>query len=110
MDRPVRHGVRPSVDDLFTSLAGIFGRRTLGVVLTGMGRDGLAGAEAIKAGGGMVLAEAETTCVVYGMPRVLAEAALADRMVPLDEMAAAIRQGCLRLAGLPTGDLLGIPQ
>ncbi|MBI4736179.1 MAG: chemotaxis protein CheB [candidate division NC10 bacterium] len=94
---PPRHGVRPSVDELFTSVAEAFGPRAVGVVLTGMGRDGLAGARALKARGGTVLAEAEETCVVYGMPRALAEAALADRVVPIGEMAEAIRQVCLGL-------------
>jgi two-component system chemotaxis response regulator CheB len=91
-DRPPRHGVRPSVDELFLSLAAVFGPRSIGVVLTGMGRDGLEGARAIKAQGGTVLAEAEATCVVYGMPRVLAEAGLTDRLIPIGEMAAAIRE------------------
>lgn len=100
-DDPVRHGVRPSVDTLFVSVAEAFGSRAVGVVLTGMGRDGLAGARAIKARGGVVLAESAKTCVVYGMPRVLAEAALADRIVPVDAMAAAIRQAVLEMAELP---------
>ena len=94
---PPRHGVRPAVDELFTSVAEAFGARTVGVVLTGMGRDGRDGARAIKLRGGTVLAEAEASCVVYGMPRALAEAGLADRLVPLDEMAAAIREACLAL-------------
>lgn len=98
---PPRHGVRPSVDALFASVAEAFGSRAIGVVLTGMGRDGLAGARAIKDRGGVVLAESAETCTVYGMPRVLAEAALADRMVPIDAMAAAIRQVCRERTGLP---------
>ncbi len=98
-DGPPHHGVRPSADELFVSVAAAFGPRAVGVVLTGMGRDGLAGARAIKAGGGTVLAEAEATCVVYGMPRALAEASLADRLVPIGEMASAIRQVCLTLSG-----------
>jgi two-component system chemotaxis response regulator CheB len=98
---PPRHGVRPSVDELFASVAACFGPRTVGVVLTGMGRDGLEGAQAIKAAGGTILAEAEDTCVVYGMPRALAEASVADRLVPLGEMATAIRQACTALAGPP---------
>ncbi len=101
MDDPPRHGVRPSVDALFTSVAELFGPRAVGVVLTGMGRDGLVGARAIKDRGGTVLAESEETCVVYGMPRVLAEAELADRLLPIGKMAAAIRQVCLGLAGPP---------
>ena len=99
-DDPIRQGVRPSVDSLFTSVAEAFGPRAVGVVLTGMGRDGLAGARAIKTRGGVVLAESAETCVVYGMPRALAEAALADRMVPIDEMAAAIQQVCLKMVDL----------
>ena len=101
-EAPPRHGVRPSVDELFASVAASFGTRSVGVVLTGMGRDGLAGAQAIKAAGGTILAEAEDTCVVYGMPRALAEASVADRLVPLGEMAAAIRQVCTALAGPPS--------
>lgn len=97
---PPRHGVRPSVDTLFASVAEAYGPRAVGVVLTGMGRDGLAGARAIKARGGVVLAESAETCVVYGMPRALAEAAVADRLVPIGQMAAAIRQACLEAAGL----------
>jgi len=96
-DDPLRLGVRPSVDALFASVAEAFGPRAVGVVLTGMGRDGLAGARAIKAEGGVVLAESVQTCVIYGMPRVLVEAALPDRIVPLNGMAAAIRQVCLRM-------------
>lgn len=107
---PPRHGVRPSVDELFTSVAQTFGPRVVGVVLTGMGRDGLAGAGAIKAAGGTILAEAEESCVVYGMPRVLAEAALADRLVPIGEMAAAIRESCLSLARLSEAALARSPE
>lgn len=100
-DEPPRHGVRPSVDELFTSLAAAFGPRAIGVVLTGMGRDGVEGAKVIKAQGGTILAEAESSCVVYGMPRALAEAGLADRMVPLEEMAQAIYEAAMEVAGLP---------
>lgn len=95
---PLRQGMRPSVDTLFASVGETFGPRAVGVVLTGMGRDGLAGARAIKDRGGVVMAESAETCVVYGMPRALAEAALADRMVPIDQMAAAIHQVCLAMA------------
>jgi len=56
------------------------------VVLTGMGKDGLEGVRAVKAKGGVAVAEAEESAVVYGMPRALAEAALADVVVPLPEM------------------------
>jgi two-component system chemotaxis response regulator CheB len=109
-DDPPLNGVRPSVDALFTSVAAAFGPRAVAVVLTGMGRDGLDGARAIKARGGTVLAEAEATCIVYGMPRGLAEADLADRLVPIGEMAAAIREACLALPDRAAPILLPTPK
>ena len=78
---------RPAVDVLFHSAAKIFGKRTLGIVMTGMGSDGTRGAGWIKAEGGMIFTEAEETCVVYGMPRAVVEAGLSDRAVPLHELA-----------------------
>jgi two-component system chemotaxis response regulator CheB len=81
---------RPAVDVLFRSAAEVFGDRTLAVVLTGMGSDGTAGAGWVKAHGGRVFTEAEESCVVYGMPRAVAEAGLSDETVPLDRMAGAI--------------------
>ena len=81
---------RPAVDVLFRSAAEAVGDRTLAVVLTGMGSDGTAGAAWVKAQGGRVFTEAEETCVVYGMPRSVAEAGLSDGAVPLDKMAGVI--------------------
>lgn len=86
---PRRHGVRPSVDTTLESAAVAFGPGVLASILTGMG-DGTEGARAVKAAGGLVLAEDESTCVVYGMPRAVARAGLTDAVVPLDLMAAAI--------------------
>jgi two-component system chemotaxis response regulator CheB len=83
---------RPSVDVLFQSAAEVYGQRVLGVVMTGMGADGRAGAAWIKAQGGLVYTESEETCVVYGMPSAVVEAGLSDRSVPLDRMALAIRE------------------
>jgi two-component system chemotaxis response regulator CheB len=80
----------PSVDLLFASAAAEFGPGVLGVVLTGMGDDGLEGSRAIRAAGGRILAEAESSCVVYGMPRRVLEAGLAATAAPLDQMPAAI--------------------
>lgn len=88
--RPFDTPHRPSVDVLFQSAAEIFRNRTLGVVMTGMGSDGKQGAAWIKAQGGMIITEAEETCVVYGMPFSVSEAGLSDRSVPLDLMARAI--------------------
>ncbi|HTD85930.1 MAG TPA: chemotaxis response regulator protein-glutamate methylesterase [Candidatus Binatia bacterium] len=81
---------RPSVDILFQSAAEVYGDRTLGVVMTGMGSDGKQGAAWIKAQGGMVLTEAEQSCVIYGMPRSVVEAGLSDAAVPLDRLAQTI--------------------
>jgi len=81
---------RPSVDVLFESAAATFGERVLGVVMTGMGDDGRAGAAWIKARNGSILTEAEETCIVYGMPRSVVEAGLSDESVPLDRLAEAI--------------------
>jgi two-component system chemotaxis response regulator CheB len=80
----------PSVDELFSSAAQACGARVLGVVLTGMGNDGLEGARAIVAAGGAVLTEAESSCVIYGMPRCVREAGLATEEVPLDEVVNAV--------------------
>jgi two-component system, chemotaxis family, protein-glutamate methylesterase/glutaminase len=81
---------RPSVDVLFRSAALCLGKRALGVVLTGMGSDGLDGARAITEAGGQVLTEAEASCVVYGMPRVVKEAGLSVAEAPLARMVAEI--------------------
>jgi two-component system, chemotaxis family, protein-glutamate methylesterase/glutaminase len=83
---------RPSVDVLFQSAAECLGARALSVVLTGMGDDGLLGARAIRDAGGRILTEAESSCVVYGMPRVVHEAGLAVAEAELSHMAAAISQ------------------
>jgi two-component system chemotaxis response regulator CheB len=88
--RPLDSLYRPSVDSLFQSAADVYGPRVLGVVMTGMGSDGREGAAWIKAKGGTVLTESETTCVVYGMPRSVVEAGLSDGAVTVDGMADAL--------------------
>jgi two-component system chemotaxis response regulator CheB len=88
--RPLDTPHRPSVDVLFQSAAEVFGERVLGVVMTGMGNDGRAGAAWIKARGGYILTEAEETCVVYGMPRSVVEAGLSDGAIPLEALASTI--------------------
>jgi two-component system chemotaxis response regulator CheB len=85
-----RHGVRPSVDTTLETAVQSFGPAILTAILTGMGEDGTEGARAVKAAGGLVLAEDESTCVVYGMPRSIVENGLADDVIPLDHMAEAI--------------------
>jgi two-component system, chemotaxis family, protein-glutamate methylesterase/glutaminase len=83
-------GLRPRADLAIEDAAKLFGRRLLLVVLTGMGNDGVAGARAVRAHGGRVLIQEESTCTVYGMPRAVAEAGLADAVHGLDELPAAI--------------------
>lgn len=91
-----RHGVKPCADIMFESAVKIFGRRLVGIVLTGMGSDGTMGAKAIKAAGGLVLAEDESTCIVYGMPKSVVLAGAVDKLVPLDKMAAEMEKLLLR--------------
>ena len=83
---------RPAVDVLFQSAAEVYGKRALGVVMTGMGSDGKEGAAWLKSQGALVFTEAESSCVVYGMPSVVMEAGLSDRSVALEDMARAIRE------------------
>ena len=83
---------RPSVDVLFQSAAEVYGNRVLGVVMTGMGSDGKQGAAWIKSQGGLVFTEAESSCVVYGMPSVVVDAGLSDKSITLEDMAHAIRK------------------
>ena len=83
---------RPSVHVLFASAARALGGRVLGVVLTGMGSDGLAGSRAIREAGGQVLTEAERSCVVYGMPRSVVEAGLSSAEAPIERMATLIQR------------------
>ncbi len=94
-DRPVvrllegrsASGCMPSVDPMFSSVAAAFGRGALGVVLTGMGRDGVEGAARLVASGGSVLAQDEASCAVWGMPRAILEAGLASAVLPPDKIA-----------------------
>jgi two-component system chemotaxis response regulator CheB len=88
--RPLDTPHRPSVDVLFRSAAEVYGSGVLAVVMTGMGADGREGAAWIKAQGGQVISEAEETCVVYGMPRAIAEAGLSDASIAVDRIAQAI--------------------
>ncbi len=87
---PPENSCRPAVDVLFRSVAAVYGAGTFGVVLTGMGQDGLRGSEDIRRAGGIVFAQDEDTSVVWGMPGFVAKAGLAERIVPLPSMAAEI--------------------
>lgn len=87
---PTRLGCRPSFDSLLESLVPIYGSRLLAVVMTGMGQDGLVGCRAVKAAGGHVIAQSPAGCAIYGMPKAVAEAGLADAVVPLESIAATV--------------------
>ncbi len=90
-DRP-ENSCRPSVDVLFRSVARRYGAGTLAIVLTGMGQDGLKGAEAIVQAGGEVMVQDESSSVVWGMPGAIARAGLASRVVSLAQLASEARQ------------------
>ncbi|QDU39523.1 Chemotaxis response regulator protein-glutamate methylesterase of group 3 operon [Maioricimonas rarisocia] len=83
-------GFRPSATVLFESVAQSFGQTTLALILTGMGCDGVEGLRAVRHAGGQVIAQNEATCVVYGMPGAAVEAHLADRVLPLDDIASVL--------------------
>lgn len=89
-DEPPENSCRPSADVLFRSATKIYGGGLLGVVLTGMGSDGLKGCQAIRARGGHILAQDEATSVVWGMPGAVVTAGLADTVLPLGEIPAEI--------------------
>jgi two-component system, chemotaxis family, protein-glutamate methylesterase/glutaminase len=88
---------RPSADVLFRSAAHAAPGRALGVILTGMGSDGLAGCRAIRATGGTVLAQDAASSVIWGMPGAVASAGLANRILPLDAIAGELLR-CTRMA------------
>jgi two-component system, chemotaxis family, protein-glutamate methylesterase/glutaminase len=83
-------GLRPRADLTIEDAAALYGERLVLVVLTGMGNDGLAGARVVKRRGGRVLVQDEASCTVYGMPRAIEEVGLADRVLPLSQLPAAI--------------------
>lgn len=83
--------VIPAIDVTFTTAANIYGKNVLGIVLTGMGKDGLGGAKEIKASGGKIFAEHESTCVINSMPKAIVAENLADEVVPLHAIPTLIR-------------------
>jgi two-component system chemotaxis response regulator CheB len=89
---PPENSCRPAVDVLFRSVAQVFGAGALAVVLTGMGQDGLRGCECIREAGGQVLVQDENTSVVWGMPGAVSHAGLADKVLPLPELAGEINR------------------
>jgi len=83
---PAENYCRPAVDPLFRSLAQVYGRGVLAIVLTGMGYDGRAGAEDIVKAGGTVLAQDEQSSVVWGMPGAVAHAGVCHKILPLESI------------------------
>lgn len=81
---------RPCVDVLMNSVADTYGGGSMGVMLTGMGSNGVDGARNIKERGGVMIAQDEDSCVVYGMPRAVVDASLADHVAPIDDIASEI--------------------
>ena len=85
-DGPLVNYCKPAVDPLFTSAASVWGNKVLGLVLTGMGSDGLRGSQAIVAAGGHVFAQDEASSVIWGMPGQVAHAGLCSAVLPLNEI------------------------
>jgi len=84
---PPENSCRPAVDVLFRSVVKIYGNRMLGVIMTGMGHDGLLGCQHVRGAGGQVVIQDEPTSVVWGMPGFVAKAGLQDKVLPLDQLA-----------------------
>ena len=89
-DEPKEALYKPSANVLMASVSESLGRRALGVILTGMGNDGMEGMKLLKQRNGRALAQSDATCVVYGMPKAIVDAGLADEIVDIDDMAQAI--------------------
>lgn len=83
---------RPAVDPMFEALADIYGANLMALVLTGMGNDGFKGAQKIKAKNGRLFIQNRESCVVWGMPKAISDAGIADAEVPLSDMAGLIRE------------------
>jgi two-component system chemotaxis response regulator CheB len=98
-DEPPENSCRPAADVLFRTAVKVWGAGTLGVVLTGMGRDGLVGSRAIVEAGGEVIAQDEFTSVVWGMPGEVVRAGLADAVLPLGQIGVDVAMRLKRRGG-----------
>ncbi len=88
------HGHRPSVDVLFRSVAEEFGAQAIAVIMTGMGDDGASGMGAIRAAGGMTIAQSEESCVVFGMPKAAIDRGYVTRVVHLEDLPNTLQAQC----------------
>ncbi len=93
-DAPTVSGHRPSVDVLFRSVARVAGHAAIGVILTGMGKDGAEGLTELRAAGAITLGQDEASSLIYGMPRAAFERGAVMRQFPLSQMANAILDAC----------------
>ena len=91
-DGPKENSCRPSADVMFRSIADVFGERALALVLTGMGVDGQLGCQYLKEKGGMIIAQDEDSSTVWGMPKAVVHAGLADEVLALDDIAQSLNQ------------------
>jgi two-component system chemotaxis response regulator CheB len=91
-EKPPENSCRPAVDVMFRSVASVLRARSLGLVMTGMGRDGFEGARCLRSAGAAVLAQDEATSVVWGMPGFVARGGLATDVLPLDQIPAALQR------------------
>lgn len=91
-------GVRPAVDKLFVSGAKVYGENLLGIILTGMGRDGADGIIEVKKAGGATISEDESTCIIYGMPKAAYDTNMIDEVIPLYDISK-------RIANIVLGDV-----
>ncbi|GLY26983.1 chemotaxis response regulator protein-glutamate methylesterase [Kineosporia sp. NBRC 101731] len=106
-DAPPENFCRPAVDVMFRSVAAVYRNRVLGLVLTGMGRDGAAGAGVIRSAGGEVFAQDEASSVVWGMPGATVMAGQADRVLPIEQIAPTVAAALIQSQGASTRQAAG---
>jgi two-component system chemotaxis response regulator CheB len=90
-DGPLVHGCRPAADVTMKSAAAAYGRRAVGLVMTGMGKDGAAGLAAIRSAAGKTFVQDKESCVIYGMPKAALELGVVDEVITLDNLATRIQ-------------------